>query len=666
MGFAAEIKEFLGAAKDTWKLMSDSDYKAAQTKYTDVKTAETQKEMDDPLNQKMKEAKLAHELATTANIGKGAPLSEWQRFLMKEAAKPKEESGPSTLAGAVNTVYGGKPAAPRSDDASPTVWGGSVVIPGNENPYGGSHAKGGLVRKFAVGGVVDDADVAPNDDEDEGALPPQAIPTAGTGLPVPQQRRPAVGAVPTPRPRPPELEAISDGLKYGLTQIPEDNMAVGMGQQRTRAMRAMAQGAGGAPPNEMLKIYRKIDPKGEMGESERNMHALQVVYQFKKNQGDSEGAAKAAFQMLQNYKTAAVQYSALAKAAIDGGHVDEGLKLAMKAYAHVPDGNDMKLYKGKDGSINWEAKDKEGNPISGGIATPDEIGTAAARLATPGQYENLLVQAVSGAKVKGMSAGAGAGGKGEDEEVPGAAGGGFKTSKPSEYKELKQEQIDKSVNDWHDAMKNDPKSKGVELTPKELASTKNMLFHLRANNQITDDEGLRRIQTIVTSPDPAKKGDPLPFRTAENKEARTQTIQFPDGGELTIPNTQIGMFKQARAEHFKEVEKAAKEAADRANRPGGFADAWEGVMAHREKARAETKELIEGAKSAYDTSTVKAVGGAAGRVYDEASNWLSKAGKTISEKGGAGAIGAGVSSVLGGGATAAPAPVNPDDDRPLP
>ena len=70
MGFAAEIKEFLGAAKDSWKLMSDTEYKDAQTKYTAAKAAAEEKEMNDPLNQQLKEAKLAHIRAVTGSIGK--------------------------------------------------------------------------------------------------------------------------------------------------------------------------------------------------------------------------------------------------------------------------------------------------------------------------------------------------------------------------------------------------------------------------------------------------------------------------------------------------------------------------------------------------------------------------------------------------------------------
>ena len=61
-----------------------------------------------------------------------------------------------------------------------------------------------------------------------------------------------------------------------------------------------------------------------------------------------------------------------------------------------------------------------------------------------------------------------------------------------------------------------------------------MLYHIRRNNDVTNEEALKRIQTINgNSPAPTKKGDALPFRAIENKDEKTYTIQFPDKGELT-------------------------------------------------------------------------------------------------------------------------------------
>jgi hypothetical protein len=572
MGFAAEIKEFLGAAKDSWKLMSDTQSKDADIKYKNVLTAEKQKEMDDPLNQQLKEAKLAQTRASTANIGRETPLQRLQRMEIEQRIaamnNPQPQGAAALAAPPMQRPAIGAPARVETDPEPVPLM-----------------RRGGLVRKFAEGGVVEDEDL--EDDVTSGVMPPaiggatdfssQSRQQPGMLTPPaigaqPQRRAvtaPAVGGVPMPREKPRELQAVTDALKYGVTQLPPPS-AIGASGGRSRALRGYAQGAGAAPPEDMLAIYKKIDPSGEMGESERNMYAMQAIHQYKLNQGDAEGAAKSAFQMLQHYKTAATRYAALSKAAMDGGHVDEGIKLALKAYAQVPDGNDMKLYKGKDGRIGYEMKDKDGNQISGGIATPEEIGAAAMKLATPGGFENHLVQMTSGAKVGGKTVGAG--GKKEEEE-PDVLGA--KPPKPADYKEIKRESIDNYVDEWDKARQLGPDGKPKEgaklLEPKELAATKNMLYHLRRHNDVTEDQGLQRIQTILSAPDP-KKGETPAFKVTEDKEEKSRTILFPDGGELTIPNTQFGLFKSARAEAQAQRAKAAadkaKEDAETAARGG--------------------------------------------------------------------------------------------------
>jgi hypothetical protein len=373
----------------------------------------------------------------------------------------------------------------------------------------------------------------------------------------------------------------------------------------------------------MVQIYRKIDPNGEMGESERNLYALNIVHQFKMNQGDPEGAARTAGQMLQHYKQAATRYAAITAAASETGDVDATMKAALKAYAQVPDGNDMKMSKTKDGHINWEVTGPDGKKITGGLATPEEIGATAMGLATPGGFENYLVQMASGAKLGGGTVTGGARGKKPEET------GQADTPKPSEYRELKQEQTDKAVDDWYAAYLKGPEFKangGKESTPKELASAKNMLYHIRRNNDVTDDEGLRRIQTIISAPEPTKKGEAPPFRAVEDKENKTWNVQFPDGGELSIPSTQIGMFKSARVENLQAKAAAAKAAAEKADRKSGLEMADEafnkaalGTAADvKERAGRVAENFPNAAKNVREG--VEGIAGVAG----EAGDWLKR------------------------------------------
>jgi len=564
MGFAAEIKEFLGAAKDSWKLMSDTDLKAAQAKYQNTLAAKTQADIDNPLNDEEQKAKIANLKARTGQVGAGNSLRSLQEQYyrnMINAQNNPVETGPSTTAAPPVT----RPAIPASPRAT------------TDEDYKSGYNKGGLVRKFAVGGMIEDDDLEDDDELPSGVTPPAVggapratdfssrgytnqpgMLTPPTQAPAARTAAPAVGGTPMPKPRPPN--PVDDALKYGVTQLPPPQAAIGMGGARSRALRGYAQGAGAAPAEDMVKIYRKIDPKGEMGESERNMYAMQSVWQYKMNQGDAQGAAQSAFQMLQHYKTAATRYAALAKAAMDGGNVDDGIKLALKAYAQVPDGNDMKLYMGKDGHINYEMKDKDGNQISGGIATPAEIGAAAMKLATPGGFENHLVQMTSGAKLdaKGKVSTSGAAGKAkaaDDDEDAGPA-------KPREYAAT-QEQIGTHVDNWvAKEQKNDPNKK---FEPAEIAAVKNAMYHIRRNNDLTDDEALTAARTYMTAPE-AEKGGKAPFKVKKDQDAGEATIRYPDGRELTMPMNDYLPMAAARGQRLAEMDKAKKKAEEDAKK----------------------------------------------------------------------------------------------------
>ena len=514
---------------------------------------------------------------------------------------------------------------------------------------GQNSAKGGLIQKFAEGGMIEDDDL---DDEEGGALPTQAIPTSGQGLPgytnkpgmltpTAQSARPAAAAVPAtprtmggmpiPQPRPasappitPEQQAVADGLKYFAGQI---NQAPAVGSSRKSLINAMAQGAGAAPTNEMLKIFRKIDPTGKKySEGERNLIALNTVYDYKMKT-DPEGAARTAFQMLQHFNTAQTRYGALAAAAMKNGAVDEGVKLALKQYANIPDGNNLDMWVDpKTKRIGWELTTKDENgedkKVSGGVATPEEIGSAAMGLASPGGFQNHLAQMVSGAKIGGSTAPvAGAG-------IAGAGGGrGAKVTDPNqspdapkaaEYKELKKEDVDDHVDKWAAGLK------GKTLDAKELTATKDMLYHIRRNNDVTSDEGLRRIETLIKSPEPTKKGEAPPFRAVENKDAKTYTISFPDQGELTIPSSEIGLYKNARSEFFKQQAKAAEEAAEKAKGGWGVTDIVEGTKGKLAEWDKSMDDRVEGFRKANPEFIARgqSAGRAVGRAAEDAAQWF--------------------------------------------
>jgi hypothetical protein len=697
MSFSAEIKEFLGAAKETYKLMSDVESKGVTDKYHQALTEKTIKETNDPLADEERQAKIEHMRKSTANIGRESPLDALKRQYWQQKLDAEKNPPP-------DPALGYTPSGGRVQQAP--VPGGPVPAPNPADEVqktGLNGARGGLIQKFAVGGLVDDSDLEDDDDDDEGmpAVGPAPV-TRGVTPPA----APAVGPSPavgtsdttdiSARARnASDMDAVSAGLKRNVAQMQPGALPTAAYQ---RALSGYVRGAGAAPVTDMRQIYKKIDPKGEMGESERNLAAIGSVYRYKMSQGDQKGAADMAGAMLQNYKTAATRYAAIAKAALDGGNVDAGMKAILKTYANIPDGNDMKLWQDKKGTINYTITDPDGAERSAGIVTPEQLADQALEVGTKG-IEPYLLNAAGVQYAKRQAGGGGISAK--QSQATGQAD----TPKPGEYKELKQGQTDQHVDDWYAAYLKSPEFKAngsKEMTPKELASTKNMLYHVRRNNDVTDDEGLRRIQTIISAPEPTKKGEIPAFRASEDKENKTWNIQFPDGGELTIPSTQIGMFKSARVENLQTKAAEAKAAADKANRQSGLAMAGKAVEDFTQGQSERALALDEAAKKkvgqyAEEFPTVaknvregvegiKYGAGEIGRVAGEAGDWLRKynqqesvnsaidttrgavgrAGTAASEalKGGAGhLVGRAIGNALTGPATAAP--VDTTEDRPL-
>ena len=72
-----------------------------------------------------------------------------------------------------------------------------------------------------------------------------------------------------------------------------------------------------------------------------------------------------------------------------------------------------------------------------------------------------------------------------------------------------------------------------EFTDNETAGMKNVMFHIRRNNDVTNDEAFRAAQSYITAPEPKKKGDPLPFKVTKTED--TATIRYADGRSVELP-----------------------------------------------------------------------------------------------------------------------------------
>jgi hypothetical protein len=147
-------------------------------------------------------------------------------------------------------------------------------------------------------------------------------------------------------------------------------------------------------PIDFDRIKKAIDPKQAMGESERNLATIGAIYQWKMNHGDTDGAACAAFQMIQHYRVASQKYAIIAAAADQKGDLDVVTLAAMKAYANVADPKGFQVQKTSDGQVSYKFTDKRtGMLVSGLIVTPDKLASTAMGFAQAGFDKTLLAAA---------------------------------------------------------------------------------------------------------------------------------------------------------------------------------------------------------------------------------------------------------------------------------
>ena len=377
MGFGQEIKDFLSAYKQGEAVetaRTDREYKKA---LQDALVKKTARENDpDTLAQADEKAKAELQLlrARTGAVGASTALTRSRQKALDAAAGVAPGAGP------------------------PSLTEGMVIQPQTiVNPDDAP------VQHFADGGFVeDDEDLDTGDD----VVPTPAVGGA-TDMSARSRNTGSLSGIA------PQLvhDAVKGGLTYGANQM-------GLGQQRgvgTAAQRQKAmdwqRGFGAIPPQELDAVKKAVDPEGKMTEAQRNMMALGQVYQFQMNKGNPEGAQRAAFQVLQAYRLDAQRYASIAAHAAENGDLTTAAQAAVKAYANIPDGRDIAVFKDEDGKLNYSYTDAAtGKTIVKGLLTPQQLAAQATGIAAGG-FDKLILQA-AGQRVEDETKGKGKGAAG--------------------------------------------------------------------------------------------------------------------------------------------------------------------------------------------------------------------------------------------------------------
>lgn len=274
---------------------------------------------------------------------------------------------------------------------------------------------------------------------------------------------------------------MKGGLTYGANQM-------GLGQQRgvgTAAQRQKAmdwqRGFGAIPPQELDAVKKAVDPEGKMTEAQRNMMALGQVYQFQMNKGNPEGAQRAAFQVLQAYRLDAQRYASIAAHAAENGDLTTAAQAAVKAYANIPDGRDIAVFKDEDGKLNYSYTDAAtGKTIVKGLLTPQQLAAQATGIAAGG-FDKLILQAA---------------GQRAEETTKGKGGGAGALKVGDQVKLL--EGVEGAVGKLTEQAEKDKKP----ITPESTKALTGAAYRIQqANSHLTPDEAVTAARDIIGNTD---------------------------------------------------------------------------------------------------------------------------------------------------------------------
>lgn len=546
MSFSAEMKDFLTAYKTGQSInasRTDQDYKEAKTEAEKLKTtrdndpetlklitetarADLANKSDQLLNNASARATQAaarvNSAAQADYVRSGTAIRNQRAYEMQN---PKPAPGTQYPTGAVDT--GEQPAPTPKRDTY-----GNIL--------------------YADGGLVDDGEP-----DEDGVLDTAEIPTpAGAPTDVSARSRQIATAPPTGLENviSPALgrDAVREGVTYGITKAGLHQQGAIRSPAAQRKAQLIAQGAGSLSEEELNAARKAVDPDGRMTESQRNMAALGSVYQFFANKGETEKAQRVAFQVIQSYRSASQRYAAIAAKAAESGNVDLATKAAIKAYANVPDGNDLSIQLMPDGQLKYHVTGPDGKTIDGGLATPQQLAAAATGLTTGG-FDKAILSA-AGAADSGGAVNAGKGGK----------SGAGKTQSGAD-KEKMSEQFDNEIKTARDAQNKKSGLANNPETPGEAdyyGDLKDTMTHLVQQNQhLTPREARMAAEQLIAPEAKAKNPKSVPFK-AEPLDGGGYTIKFDKGGQsVKLDDEQFDAIinkRTARANSMLQAEEAAK------------------------------------------------------------------------------------------------------------
>lgn len=233
------------------------------------------------------------------------------------------------------------------------------------------------VKRYANGGgVVGEEEMV--DPQPAVPLSQGAIPMApGTQQLAPEVQQPAAPQMNQPTAAAEESPGFSymaafDAAKVGLEGAGKESAG------KAKAIPGPGEESKGKDAGATVEEIKAMDPivdkNRQLSESQRNAKKLAWGYEHYLQKGDTKRAKEYAVSMVKTFQDLRNRFNTIAAAKADQGDVDGAIGAALRAYAYVPDGLEVKLQKTKDGRFAYSYTDNvTGKTISKGLKTPEEM-----------------------------------------------------------------------------------------------------------------------------------------------------------------------------------------------------------------------------------------------------------------------------------------------------
>jgi hypothetical protein len=232
------------------------------------------------------------------------------------------------------------------------------------------------------------------------------------------------------------------------------------------------------------------------------------------------------------------RYRALATAAAQHGDIDGTLKMTLKSYANVPDGQEMKLDKLDDGRIQLTRTDQQSGKVTQQvIATPDQILSYASKGAFPSFDQLVVASAADRAQIKKPKG-----------VVPGY--------KPKDMNAVDESMGTETDNGSKAELQKQASSLGLSAdeTTSQVGELKSMAVQLRApgvNANMNNGDALKTVMELT------RPGDKK-FTYTKTDAGDAVKVKLSNGATVTIPDELMPRLAKLRAAYVAAAAKTAE------------------------------------------------------------------------------------------------------------